>query len=364
MPKFSDFYSLIFKKLAEASEDIIFLYDQQKNYFIEVNDSLERLWHISKNELNEKPSLLVDLVHQSDKGYVFEKFEELNSRGNVQNFEFKIRGKDYQDRWVCLEAYIIQTENTPLIFGFARDISKNKQYMTQLLNINSKKNSTLEILSHDLAGPLHSIQILTEFVENKNKKYDKTSIEKFTELIKETCKRSIDLITDFVNQEFLESVAIYLKKERIDIIERIRSIIDHYKVSENDIQKRFELLCDKDHFWMEIDDIKFMQVINNLISNAIKFTKDDGLIKITLLEDEYDFIIKVEDNGIGIPEKFQPYLFDKFTKARRPGIRGEKSVGLGMSIIKTIVELHKGTIDFISKENSGTTFTIKIPKTN
>ncbi|WP_115375869.1 sensor histidine kinase [Adhaeribacter pallidiroseus] len=78
--------------------------------------------------------------------------------------------------------------------------------------------------------------------------------------------------------------------------------------------------------------------------NAIKFTPDQGTIALTLEERESTIFITVADNGIGIPESVQATLFDKFTKARRPGIRGEKSVGLGMSIIKNIVELHDGRI--------------------
>ena len=92
-----------------------------------------------------------------------------------------------------------------------------------------------------------------------------------------------------------------------------------------------------------------MQVINNLISNSIKFTPDGGEITVSLEEKENTVLITVADTGIGIPEKYHDTLFDKFTRARRPGIKGEPSVGLGMSIIKTIVEWHQGTIWFESQ---------------
>jgi len=73
-------------------------------------------------------------------------------------------------------------------------------------------------------------------------------------------------------------------------------------------------------------------------------------------------LVTVADTGIGIPEKYHATLFEKFTRARRPGIKGEPSVGLGMSIIKTIVEWHKGKIWFESAENKGSTFYIELPK--
>ena len=90
----------------------------------------------------------------------------------------------------------------------------------------------------------------------------------------------------------------------------------------------------------DIDELKFIQAINNLVSNAIKFTQQDGTIEISIKEEQDHVLITVSDNGIGIPEKHHELLFDKFTSARRRGLRGESSHGLGMSIIKTIVEWH------------------------
>jgi len=102
--------------------------------------------------------------------------------------------------------------------------------------------------------------------------------------------------------------------------------------------------------------------INNLISNALKFTPDGGNIDLFVKENKEDIIISITDNGIGIPAKYHTTLFDKFSKARRPGLKGEPSTGLGMSIIKTIIEWHGGQIWFDSEENKGTTFYIRLPR--
>lgn len=113
---------------------------------------------------------------------------------------------------------------------------------------------------------------------------------------------------------------------------------------------------------MQIDSLKLMQVMNNLISNAIKFTPENGVIEVEIEDKQASVQIVVRDNGIGIPEELQPYLYDKFTRARRRGLNGEDAVGLGMSIIKTIIELHGGNIRLESKENEGSAFFITIPK--
>ena len=139
--------------------------------------------------------------------------------------------------------------------------------------------------------------------------------------------------------------------------------MEEYQATQQLTGKTFHFLPDSDKIYLELDDFKFMQVINNLISNAIKFTPDGGEITVALEEKEDRVLIRVADTGIGIPEKFHATLFDKFTRARRTGIKGEPSVGLGMSIIKTIVEWHQGKIWFESRENKGTTFFIEVPKT-
>ncbi len=107
-----------------------------------------------------------------------------------------------------------------------------------------------------------------------------------------------------------------------------------------------------------------MQVINNLISNALKFTPDGGSITISISEKDGIILISVADTGVGIPQKFHATLFDKFPESRRTGLKGEPSVGLGMSIIKTIVEWHHGEIWFESEENKGSTFYIRLPATD
>jgi two-component system sensor histidine kinase VicK len=183
-------------------------------------------------------------------------------------------------------------------------------------------------------------------------------------LITQTSKGSIRLIKDFVEQEFLESSQTALITGRVNIVEKLREIMGQYQDSQQNSAKKFILSSSDPSIYAEIDEVKFFQAIINLITNAIKFTQDDGVITVHVedKEDRGTVLIRVADNGIGIPKKYHASLFDKFTKARRPGLREEPTVGLGMSIIKTIVEWHKGKIWFESEEDKGATFYVEIPR--
>jgi two-component system sensor histidine kinase VicK len=161
---------------------------------------------------------------------------------------------------------------------------------------------------------------------------------------------------------------VVLRKERTDLVAIFRTTLEDYQRGGAIIAKQFILSAGTPSIYLAIDSLKFLQVINNLISNAIKFTKDNGRIEVRIEErqpagNKVPVVrFSVADDGIGIPAKMQPVLFDKFTKARRPGIRGEKSTGLGLSVVKSIVELHGGNIWFESAEGKGTTFYVELPK--
>ncbi len=111
-----------------------------------------------------------------------------------------------------------------------------------------------------------------------------------------------------------------------------------------------------------MDESKFVQIVNNLVSNALKFTRDQGVISLNVMDQGATVLFAFKDDGIGIPEKHHATLFEKFTDARRPGLNGEPTVGLGLSIVKTIVDWHQGRIWVNSKENDGTCFYVEIPK--
>lgn len=141
----------------------------------------------------------------------------------------------------------------------------------------------------------------------------------------------------------------------------VSTVIDHNKTEAS--QKGIELNADlyKGTMPVKIELLKFQRVLENLISNSLKFTKQGGSIVLRTFVDGTKAMIEVEDDGIGIPAGLQSSVFDQFTRAKRQGLNGEQATGLGMSIAKVIVELHKGKIGIQSEEGKGTKCIIEIP---
>ena len=107
--------------------------------------------------------------------------------------------------------------------------------------------------------------------------------------------------------------------------------------------------------------MKLSLALNNLVENAVKYNVEDGWVRVTLDADHKYFYVKVSDSGIGIPEAAQPFVFDRFYRVDKARSRESGGTGLGLAITKSVVLRHKGTIKVYSRENEGTTFTVRIP---
>jgi len=304
------------------------------------------------------------MIHEDDRGYALENINGYLKGHGPNSVEFRITSKD-PEQWICLTLYSIGEgkENKPQLLAIAENITRRKEYELYLFKHNAKKNSILNILSHDLRGPLSNIALISGMLKEQHLKETFQDANHFTELIERTCTQALDLINQYVDRELLESSNIEVKKYRVEIVERVNSILETLKAANNQLDRTFRLeAIPRDRIWVEIDEVKLLQVINNLLSNAVKFTHAGGIIYIRIEETESTLLVAVRDNGIGIPEELHPFLFDEFTKARRKGLRGEETVGLGLSINKKLIEVQGGKIWVESKEGEGTTFYIEIPK--
>ena len=346
--------------LTENADLVVFAFDTETKKFAYLNPAFEKVWRKKRKSVMDNPEPLLKMVHPADKPHVQRVYQDLLEGVIISDIEFRIKLWNGTERWVCIRPLLLEEEG--LISGFAQDITAQKQYNDYLKKYSDKKNSVLNILSHDLAGPLGMIGSMADALQSDLKSNQNQDVHHLIRIIQQNSQHGVQMIQEFMKQEFLESTNVDLVKRRVDLVQALRESMEEYQKTQHMTHKNFHYLPAVKTMYLELDDNKFMQAINNLISNAIKFTPDGGDITVTLEEKEDSVLIKVADTGVGIPGKYHATLFDKFTRARRTGIKGEPSVGLGMSIIKTIVEWHQGHIWFESQESQGTTFYVEVPK--
>lgn len=352
----------ILAEMVESSDEIFFVFDPKSLQFTYVNNAFEHFSRRNAEELYRDPQLFLELIHPDDRIYVNKHFNQLLIEKVNSVLDFRILRGDGVERWVRLKVCPILRDGTvSYLSGILEDDSARKLGIFNMQSINSWKNSTLEILAHELTGSISIVQELTKAVVKKLPEDVVGEASEWLSMIGEICKRNLGLVQTIIKKESLQTVEIKGNLERFELVGEISEVIEIYLRSQLQAQRKFVFTHSHDQLFASVDGMKYLQIVNNLLSNAVKFTDKGGTIKIHLEHLEKTFLLTVSDDGIGIPKNLQPLLFHKYTPAGRQGTDGQPSVGLGMWIIKKYVEAHHGTIWFESEENVGTKFFVELP---
>lgn len=245
--------------------------------------------------------------------------------------------------------------NVKFFVGIERDVTKVKE-------IDRMKSEFVSVASHQLRTPLTGIRWFSELLLEDGKKISKEHREYIQEIYNSN-ERMINLVNDLLNVSRIETGRNFeVRKEKTDINLILREVIEEQaplakkkKIKIN----HSENLSDK--FLLNIDGVKIRQVFQNLLSNAIKYSPEKTSITIDQIKKGRKTIFFVKDSGFGIPVDQQGRIFEKFFRASNVLMTGAEGTGLGLYIVKSIVEAHRGKIWFESKENDGTTFFVEIP---
>lgn len=229
---------------------------------------------------------------------------------------------------------------------------EEKNMEVQILN--HQKGEILGFVAHDLRNPLNNIEALTRIALEEES--NKNSME--MQLILTSTRQAKSIINDLI--EVAQNDKAPFQLQTTNMIAFMNGICDNWQKNLNK-ERIINFKPDDPALIAAVNPSKLTRVIDNLIGNGLKFSKPETPINIELSRSADACIIRVTDFGIGIPDNLQEMLFDQFSKAGRPGLKGEKSIGLGLHISKQIIERHGGSISVNSKENEGTTFQITIP---
>ena len=356
-------FATFFIDQAEASAHVQFVYDLAARRLVFVNAAYQAVLHGTPDRENEELPALLQRLHPDDRAYVALYWEKWTQGRMTDEVEVRLLSLGQPHQWFCLTPYYQQDAGgRVLLGGILRDVSVMKHYQENADLFNSRKNATLEILSHDLSGNFIMVQQIAEYLGEEMTVPADSQVPKLLHLLQTTSSDSVKMIRELINLEFLTSANSDLKVNRVDVGAVLRVPLDQLQVGQQLLGHRFEYSLPPEPVYANLDVNKFTQVLINLVGNALKFTPDDGHVAVRIEPGPGTVRIHVVDDGIGIPLALQPYLFERFTKARRPGLQGEATTGLGLALCKIIVEWHHGHISVESAEGQGSTFTVEIPR--
>ncbi|NMH68972.1 response regulator [Bacillus sp. RO3] len=229
--------------------------------------------------------------------------------------------------------------------------------ITKEFEVDQMKSEFVSTVSHELRTPLSSVLGFTELMLTKELKPERT--KKYLTTIYQEAKRLTSLINDFLDVQRMESGRQTFEKKYEDVTPIIQQVIDNQKV--NAPNHSFNLARDTDYTIVLGDKDKLSQAFTNLISNAIKYSPDGGTITVLFREGEESIFIEVRDEGLGIPQDAIPNLFTKFYRVDNSDRRRIGGTGLGLTIVKEIIETHDGEISVSSEVGKGSVFTVRLP---
>ncbi len=222
---------------------------------------------------------------------------------------------------------------------------------------NQVKDDILGIVAHDLRNPLAAIESVAMLMQIDDK-FDEETMDNIL-MIRASCEKARLIINDLL-EAARNDMDNEFEVDKTDLNIFLFQIVEDWIHSKTDPAK-ITYYGTKQPVFVWINKEKMRRVLDNLISNAIKFsTEGNNNIEVSLRHANGGAYIDVKDFGMGIPANLLPNIFDRFSKARRKGVHGEESVGLGLSIVKQIVTKHGGEVNVKSAEKLGTTFTISL----
>lgn len=315
------------------------------------------------------------LIHPDDGTSINSMLLSVGERSPTFDLEFRVRLEDSGYVWTQNRGKILYDDhgNAVKIYGVSIDISKRKQAEEALRNSEKKanalnmelekadknKNEFIGVLSHELRNPLAVISAGLQLLEITNNDYQTS---KAKEIIKRQMGQLCKLVDDLLDVTRITQNKIELEREHMIVNDIVKNIVDDIK---SEYVKKGVWLATRIQVHaipLYADPVRITQIIGNILMNALKFTPANGAVWLSLKQVKNEAVIQVKDSGKGISPELLPHLFQPFIQAEHSLDRHTGGIGLGLSIVKGIAELHGGNASAYSAGlGKGSSFTIRLP---
>jgi two-component system CheB/CheR fusion protein len=355
---------LRYRRLFEAAKDGILILDAQTLRITDANPFMSELLSYSLEQLKGKELWEIGLFQDKresltatrklrKEGYLrYEDIPLQSARGGIQEVEF-----------IC---NVYQVDDHAIVQCNIRDITERKRlereitkHSEELADINRRKDEFLAMLSHELRNPLVPIINMMQLL--RLQKNEDTLQQQAYTMIERQVRQLKVLIDDLLEVSRITTGRIRLNQEKVDLrgivaqaVKAVRSFIG---------QRQYELMVSQpsEPIWLNADSGRLEQVVTNLLTNAIKYTEEGGHIWLTTQQEGGRAVLRLRDTGVGIDPELLPHIFELFTQAARSLDRSQGGLGIGLGLVKQLVELHGGTVEAYSSLGQGSEFVARLP---
>ncbi len=333
------------------------------------------LFETSPDELFTSQSML-NIVHPEDRAEAEKAFRDSQVTGKPLSIEYRVIYSDGKIRWISLrgKTYFDDKGNARNITGIVRGINdseivneelsivyaREKKARDEAEEANRAKDFFLAVVSHELRSPLNAILGWSKILLTKE--VDKETTKNALETIEKSARSQAKLIEDLLDSARVASGKLKMEFRSINICEIIKTVCNLQKSIADAKKINLEFSSDKDNIQVFGDSARLQQIFNNLLSNALKFTKEGNTIQADVKTGNEIVQVFVKDNGQGISAETLPTIFNQFRQGDESTTRDSSGLGLGLSIVKILVEKHQGKVQVESEGlGLGSTFIVTLP---
>lgn len=332
---------------------------------IKANDSWEKVLGWSKAEI--KAMHYSDLIHPDDISILEYLYDSNYIVEEIKYLTIRLLCKDNTYKWIELSLKYVKDKNVFMSTGIdvtsRKEVEVEKKKLEEAIHLESIRNEFFGNISHEFKTPLNIILGIVQLID-KNIELDnitKENLIRHVDIMKQNSYRLLRLVNNLIDISRIDIGYYNLQPSNYNIVKVIEDIT--LSIAEYVKHKKINLIfnTDVEEITLACDPDKIERVMLNLLSNAIKYTDDNGDIYVSLNKVNEDVVVSVKDSGVGIPNDKLELIFDRFGQANDILSRRCEGSGIGLSIVKSIVEMHGGKIDVFSEIGKGSEFVFNIP---
>lgn len=247
------------------------------------------------------------------------------------------------------------------MYAIGRDVTDQVKLAEDLKKAMDTKNKLFSVISHDLKSQLAGLIQMTGMMSDKEYNFSKEELIQYSGMLHTSSKNLHELLENLLNWSKIQRGMMVVEKVQVNIYDLVEQVLHPYKTQAQAKNIDLQVSIPSD-LMMSGDEQMIGSIVRNLVSNAIKFTPQDGHVFVSARQEENTIHFEVKDSGIGIPDDMRPKLFKHGENVSRKGTEGEPSCGLGLIISEEFAKLHNGSIVFSSEMGKGTTFEVDLQK--
>ncbi len=346
----------IFETVFQLSPQPLAITREADGRFLTINDALAELFGFSREEMIGKTSLELGLWSPGERAAFVESLG--SAAGSQRSLEVSKRTKDGRIVRVVFSSARCEIDGVPYLVNAVTNVTGQRAIEDALRRADRRKDEFLALLSHELRNPLTPILTSARLLERRVDAEARQDVD----VIVRQVKHLVRLVDDLLDISRVAHGAVTLSKTQLNLATVVSRAVEATSALFEERGHRLDVLVPATGLEVVGDAVRLTQVVDNLLSNAARYTPPGGVVSVTGVREDHSVVLRVRDSGVGIDPTLLPDLFETFVQGARGPDRAEGGLGIGLSLVRTLTELHGGTATARSEgPGQGSEFSIRLP---